>query len=93
MLKKKPTAKTKLRPDMNETAHRVMLEATGQAPKMKPPHERSEDQKDPAAAALGSRGGKKGGEARKKSLSPERRREIARRAAKIRWAAKDEPDG
>lgn len=46
------------------------------------------DKKDPIAAELGRRGGIKGGRARSKSLSPERRREIARRAAAARWASK-----
>jgi len=38
-----------------------------------------------AAAALGRLGGKKGGKARATALSPERRAEIAREAAKARW--------
>ncbi len=36
---------TKLRKDVNEIAHRVMLEATGQAPKTPPPGEHPEDEK------------------------------------------------
>lgn len=40
--------------------------------------------KDPAARALG----KKGGAARREKLSPGRRAEIARKAAKKRWASK-----
>jgi hypothetical protein len=44
--------------------------------------------KDPMAAELGRRGGIKGGKARSLSLSPERRRDIARRAAAARWGAK-----
>ncbi len=51
-------AKKKLRPDVNEIAHRVMLEATGQAPKTQPPSERSEDLKDPEAVRRGTRGAK-----------------------------------
>lgn len=42
--------------------------------------------KDPAAVALGRRGGLKGGRARAEALSPARRTEIARAAAKARWA-------
>lgn len=49
---------TKLRKDVNEIAHRVMLEATGQAPKTPPPGERSEDQKNPEAVARGAKGGR-----------------------------------
>lgn len=42
-----------------------------------------DDGKDPAAKALG----KKGGAARARSMSPERRAEIAKKAAKARWKA------
>jgi hypothetical protein len=38
-----------------------------------------------AAAAFGRMGGKKGGPARAAKLTPERRAEIARAAAKSRW--------
>ncbi len=38
--------------------------------------------------AASARGGKKGGPARAAKLSPERRREIARAAAKARWSKK-----
>jgi hypothetical protein len=40
-----------------------------------------DDGKDPAAKALG----KKGGAARAKSMTPERRAEIAKNAASMRW--------
>jgi hypothetical protein len=40
---------------------------------------------DPHAVALGRRGGMKGGPARAAALSPSRRREIARMAARARW--------
>ena len=41
--------------------------------------------KNPAAVALGRLGGRKGGNARAKALSPERRKAIAQKAAKTRW--------
>ena len=41
--------------------------------------------KSAAAALLGRLGGRKGGLARAKKLSPERRSEIARLAAEARW--------
>jgi hypothetical protein len=41
--------------------------------------------KNPAAVALGKRGGKKGGPARAAALSGDRRSEIARLAAVSRW--------
>ena len=46
--------------------------------------------KNPAAVLLGRMGGIKGGKARAEKLSPERRKEIAQRAAKERW--KKSPD-
>jgi hypothetical protein len=42
--------------------------------------------KNPAAVSLGRLGGKKGGVARAKALSRERRSEIARLAAQTRWS-------
>jgi hypothetical protein len=68
--------------DINETAFNIVQQATGQtAPEPKP-------QKNPAAVALGRLGGMKGGKARADSLSKKRRAEIARNAAKKRWAMK-----
>lgn len=43
-------------------------------------------EKNPAAVALGRLGGLKGGRARADSMTPEKRKEIAQRAAKQRWA-------
>jgi hypothetical protein len=42
--------------------------------------------KNPAAVALGRKGGKKGGAARAAKLTPEQRRESARKAVRARWA-------
>ena len=44
-----------------------------------------EDGKDPAAVEFARMGGKKGGKARAEKLTPERRREIAKKAAAARW--------
>jgi len=41
--------------------------------------------KNPAAVALGRLGGKKGGKARAEKLSPQQRRNSARKAARARW--------
>jgi hypothetical protein len=46
------------------------------------------DKKNPHAVALAKLGAAKGGRARAKKLSPERRREIARKAAETRWKKK-----
>ena len=42
-------------------------------------------EKNPAAVALGKLGGLKGGKARAEKLTPERRKEIAKKAAQSRW--------
>ncbi len=57
--------------------------ATGQVEDRVP--EPSYEGKNPAAVALGKLGAEKGGKARASKLSPERRAEIAREAAKKRW--------
>jgi hypothetical protein len=69
-------AKRSANPDVNELAARIVGEATGE------PTERT---KNPAAVALGKLGGKVGGNARAEKLSPERRKEIAKAAARKRW--------
>ena len=63
--------------DVIGNAVRVMQIATGEAEE-----EFEDDGKDPAAKALGA----KGGRARAKKLTPEQRSEIARQAATERWA-------
>ena len=45
-----------------------------------------DDGKDKAAVAMGRKGGRKGGKARAAAMTPERRREIARKAAEARWS-------
>jgi hypothetical protein len=47
--------------------------------------EPSHEGKDVAAVSLGRRGGIKGGKARAAKMTPERRAEIAKKAAKARW--------
>ena len=66
--------------DLNQWAKRMVDIATGQTQDDAP-----EAAKNPAAVALGRLGGLKGGKARAKSLTPEKRTEIAKRAAKVRW--------
>lgn len=70
--------------DFAVTAFRVMQEATGQEEPPAEP-ELSTEGKNPNAVALGRLGGKKGGKARAEALTPERRREIAKKAAATRW--------
>ena len=65
--------------DLNRLAASIVSDATGED---KPD---ADDGKDPAAVALGRRGGLKGGAARAAKLTPEQRSEIARKAAEKRW--------
>jgi len=50
------------------------------------PEASREQGKHPRAVALGVKGGAKGGHIRAQNLSPQRRRSIAQKAAKARWA-------
>lgn len=79
---KKP-AKKKPAKDHQQIA-RSVLDAV--APDAEAKSEKPE--KNPAAVALGSLGGKKGGPARAKKLSKARRSEIAQKAAAARWKPK-----
>lgn len=66
--------------DLNQLASYITSISTGQ--KEKPDED---DGKNPAAVALGRLGGLKGGKARAEKLSPEQRKEIAKKAARARW--------
>ena len=65
--------------DPNQLAKHIIDIATGEIEDREPSPE--EQGKDPAAAALG----RKGGAARAKKLSGTRRKEIAKKAARARW--------
>jgi hypothetical protein len=65
--------------DPNQLAKSIIDIATGQKPDRDPTPE--EQGKDPAAVAMG----KKGGKARADSLTAKKRSEIAKRAAAARW--------
>lgn len=75
------TARPKL--DLSQLGKRILDEATGDAPKTKPPA-----QKNAAAVELGKLGGVKGGASRAAKLTPKQRSEIAKKAAQTRWKAK-----
>lgn len=66
--------------DTNQLAHRIMQLATGEAEEVK-----TDDGKDPAAVALGRKGGLVGGNARAAKLTPAKRSAIAKKAATVRW--------
>ena len=67
--------------DTNQLAKLIVDIATGEASEPK-----ADDGKDPAAVALGRKGGLKGGAARAKQLTPAKRSAIAKKAAKARWS-------
>lgn len=72
--------------DFSVTAFRVVQEATGQTePELKEAEPESAEGKNPHAVALGRLGGLKGGKARAAKMTPEQRREIAKKAALARW--------
>jgi hypothetical protein len=75
-----PNRSSKRPRDVNSLAKFISDVATGQAELPK-----TDDGKDPAAVALGRRGGLKGGKARAQALSPEARSRIAKKAANRRW--------
>ena len=71
-----PEPKKKKRPsDMNELAFDVVADLTGETAEEE--HEK--------AVERGRAGGRKDGKARKETLTPERRKEIAKLAAEARW--------
>ncbi len=72
---KKRASKTS---DINILAKSIVDKATEEPPQ----------KKNPAAVALGRLGGLKGGKARAKKLSAEKRKEIAQKAAQARWKKK-----
>jgi hypothetical protein len=70
-------------PDANEIAFRVVQESTRDHDDPKPARKK---RKNPAAVALGRKGGLKGGKARAAKLTPEERSASAKRAAAARWS-------
>jgi len=69
--------------DISVLAYQIVKEATQEVKEEIPIKE-----KNPAAVALGRLGGLKGGRVRAERLSPKRRKEIARNAARARWEKK-----
>jgi hypothetical protein len=74
--------KSKTPKDLNVLASFIVDRATSEGK----PQEPEGPQKNPAAVELGRLGGKKGGKARAEKLTPEQRKEIARKAANARWS-------
>jgi hypothetical protein len=70
-----PVPENSGRRDLNTLAARIVGQATDETPR--------EPEKPQAQA--GRKGGQRGGKARANKLSPEKRSEIARKAAQARW--------
>jgi hypothetical protein len=75
-----PKRSSKRPTDVNERAFQIVAEATGEIEPTDP-----DEGKDPAAVALGRKGGLKGGRARAERMTPVQRSEAARKAAEARW--------
>lgn len=78
---KQPKKRPGARPDFAQTAFRIVQEATGQAEKTPDP----DAGKDPAAVALGRKGGLKGGKARAAKMTKKQKTASAKKAAAARW--------
>jgi hypothetical protein len=74
--------------DFSVTAFRVVQEATGESEPVKEATPASSVDRHAAAVALGRLGGLKGGKARASKLTPEQRKESAKKAAEARWGHK-----
>lgn len=86
----KRTSKKSKPTDISQLARAIVEEATGESltdqSHSTEPSKESTRKKNPAAVALGKLGGKKGGLARAKKLTPEQRKAIAEKAARARWS-------
>lgn len=76
-----PKRSSKKRGDANQIAKAIVDEATDESSA----HQDEQPAKNPAAVALGRLGGQKGGPARAKKLTKQRRSEMAKKAAQARW--------
>ena len=83
----KRSSKKKRDHDFAVTAFHVVQEATEEVQAAPSEPEPTDEERHRAAVMLGRKGGKKGGKARAAKLSPERRSEIARKAAAARWSS------
>lgn len=72
-------------PDPNQFAAGILGEIIA---RIEEPTPSPADGKDPAAVALGRKGGLKGGPARAAKMTKKERSESARKAAKARWKRK-----
>ena len=78
----KRSSKKKNIRDINVLGAHIVEQTTGVPT---PKNIAEESTKNPAAVALGRLGGLKGGKARFAKLTPEQRKELAKKAAQARW--------
>ncbi len=71
--------------DTNQLAKSIVDITIGDAEEVNP-----DEGKNPAAVALGRKGGLKGGKARAANMTAEERSDAARKAAQARWKKKKE---
>lgn len=88
-----PKRISKPRLDTVQNARRVVLESVGalKAPAEPPPETSSPSLISQVMAEMGRKGGRIGGKRRLETLSDRRRKQIARNAAKARWAKRKDP--
>ena len=72
--------KTKRPRDISQLAKLIVDKATNEEKQIE-----EQPQKNKAAQELGRLGGLKGGKARAEKMTPEQRKEIAKKAAQARW--------
>jgi hypothetical protein len=81
---------SKPKEDFSQRAFRLVQELTGEKPTLAKPDVAtaldSAELRQQVMREMGRRGGQKGGKKRAKVLTPEKRSEIASKAAKARWA-------
>jgi hypothetical protein len=74
--------------DINQAAFQMVRRSTGTESREAAPPKVS-DAVSRVMAAMGRRGGKIGGKRRLETMTPERRREVALKAAKTRWSKRN----
>jgi hypothetical protein len=79
--------KMKMESDLNVTAFEILNSLVREPPAL-PIKKKAPPAKNPAAVALGRLGGLKGGKARAKSLSRDKRSQLSKKAAQARWVVK-----
>ena len=83
-----PKRLSKAPSDINQAAFQMVRRSTGTEDREIHPPKISTSDISRVMAAMGRRGGKIGGKRRLTTMTPEQRRAVAQKAAKVRWADK-----